>query len=65
MESPQGTRRPPQTAQRSYGSFPRSFGLPDGVEAANVGAEFKDGILLVHLPKTDKSKPQTVDVKVL
>lgn len=51
--------------ERSYGSFLRSFGLPEGVDATNVGAEFKDGLLLVRLPKTEKAKPQTVDIKVL
>jgi HSP20 family protein len=51
--------------ERSYGSFLRSFGLPEGVDPANVAAEFKDGLLLVRLPKTEKAKPQTVDVKVL
>jgi HSP20 family protein len=51
--------------ERAYGSFLRSFGLPEGVDPANVAAEFKDGLLLVRLPKTEKAKPQTVDVKVL
>jgi HSP20 family protein len=50
--------------ERAYGSFLRSFGLPEGVDPANVAAEFKDGLLFVRLPKTAKTKPQTVDIKV-
>lgn len=50
--------------ERSYGSFMRSFILPEGVSAEKVNAEFKDGILKVHLPKDEKAKPKTLDVKV-
>ncbi len=50
--------------ERSYGSFLRSFTLPDGADSAKVTAEFKDGVLQVRLPKTEKAQPKTVDVKV-
>jgi HSP20 family protein len=50
--------------ERSYGNFLRSFTLPDTVEGAKVNAEFKDGVLKVHLPKTEKAKPKSVEVKV-
>jgi HSP20 family protein len=50
--------------ERSYGSFLRSFTLPDNVDASKVQAEFKDGVLNVHLPKAPASKPKTVEVKV-
>jgi HSP20 family protein len=50
--------------ERSYGSFMRSFTLPDGTDAAKVKAEFKDGILRVHLPKDEKAKPRSIEVKV-
>ena len=51
--------------ERFYGSFSRSFALPDNVDTANVRAESKDGVLLVHIPKKAQSKPQpiTIDVK--
>jgi HSP20 family protein len=52
------------TVERSYGKFVRQFALPTEVEAANVQAEFKDGMLNVHLPKTAAAKPKTIDVKV-
>lgn len=50
--------------ERSYGSFIRSFTLPYDVAADKVSAEFKDGVLLVHLPKTDVTKPKSVQVAV-
>jgi HSP20 family protein len=51
--------------ERAYGSFGRSFSLPADVSPAKVSAEFKDGVLTVHLPKTEKAKPQQVEVKVV
>jgi len=50
--------------ERSYGAFLRSFDIPDGVDADRVRAEFKDGMLSVHLPKTEKAKAKVIDVKV-
>jgi HSP20 family protein len=50
--------------ERAYGSFVRNFSLPDDVSAAKVTAEFKDGVLTVHLAKTEKPKPQQIEVKV-
>jgi HSP20 family protein len=50
--------------ERSYGNFLRSFTLPDGADGSKVNAEFKDGVLRVHLPKSEKAKPKTVEVKV-
>jgi HSP20 family protein len=50
--------------ERSYGNFLRSFTLPDGADGSKVNAEFKDGVLKVHLPKGEKAKPKTVEVKV-
>ena len=50
--------------ERSYGSFVRRFSLPDLVDAAQVQAVFKDGILMLHLPKSEKAKPKAIEVKV-
>lgn len=50
--------------ERGYGSFVRSFVLPDVADAAKVTAEFKDGVLRVHLPKTDIARPRQIEVKV-
>ncbi len=50
--------------ERSYGSFLRTFTLPDNVDDTKVRAEFKDGVLNVYLPKTEKAKPRSIEVKV-
>lgn len=50
--------------ERAYGSFGRTFALPDDVSPAKVSAEFKDGVLTVHLLKDEKAKPQQIEVKV-
>jgi HSP20 family protein len=50
--------------ERSYGNFLRSFALPDAADGAKVNAEFKDGVLKVHLPRSERARPKAVDVKV-
>lgn len=50
--------------ERAYGNFYRSFALPDAADGSKVSAEFKDGVLEVHLPKSEKAKPKAVEVKV-
>src|SRR5204862_5502697 len=50
--------------ERSYGNFLRSFTLPDDSDDTKVNAEFKDGVLLVHLHKNEKAKPKSIEVKV-
>jgi HSP20 family protein len=50
--------------ERAYGRFGRSFSIPDDASPAKVSAEFKDGVLTVHLAKDAKAKPQHIEVKV-
>ena len=50
--------------ERSYGSFLRSFALPDNVDESKVKADYKDGMLTLMLPKSEKAKPRAVEVKV-
>ena len=50
--------------ERSYGSFVRSFTLPDYVDDTKARAEFKEGILNLHLPKSERTKPKAIEVKV-
>ena len=49
--------------ERSHGSFVRSFTVPEDADSGKVGASFKDGLLIVTLPKSEKAKPLSVDVK--
>jgi len=50
--------------ERHYGKFERTFGLPDTVEADKVSAKYKDGVLALTLPKTEKAKPKEIAVEV-
>jgi HSP20 family protein len=50
--------------ERSYGTFVRSFTMPDYVDDGHLRAEFKNGVLGVHLPKSEKAKPKSIEVKV-
>ena len=50
--------------ERAYGSFVRNFSLPDDASPGKVTAQFKDGVLTVHLAKTEKPKPQQIEVEV-
>ena len=50
--------------ERAYGSFTRSFTLPNTVDAGKVSAEFKNGVLTVKLPFKDEAKPRTINVDV-
>jgi len=48
--------------ERAYGSFVRSFALPDGTDGTKVDAEFKEGLLSVRVLKTEKTKPKSVPI---
>lgn len=50
--------------ERSYGSFARTFALPDDGDAAKVNAEFKDGMLKVRIAKSEAARPRQIEVKV-
>jgi len=48
--------------ERSYGSFSRSFRLPDNVNSAKAKAEFKDGVLEIRLPKSKAGKQKKIAI---
>jgi HSP20 family protein len=50
--------------ERCYGSFFRSFRMPDDVDETTVKAEFKNGLLNVIMPKSGKNKAKSIDVPV-
>lgn len=50
--------------ERAFGTFTRTFELPMDANAAKIVAEFKDGILKVHLPKSEEAKPRAIEVKI-
>ena len=50
--------------ERSYGSFSRSFSLPNTVNTDQIKADYRNGVLTVTLPKREESKPKQVKVSV-
>ena len=50
--------------EREYGKFVRRFALPTEIDASKLAAEFKEGVLNVHLPKSPSGKPKAISVKV-
>jgi len=50
--------------ERYYGKFARSFTLPPYVDASKIAAEYKDGILTLHLPKKPETQPRQIEVRV-
>jgi HSP20 family protein len=50
--------------ERSYGNFRRSFTLPEDADSTQVTAEFRDGVLKVHLPTTPIARSKAIEVKV-
>jgi HSP20 family protein len=50
--------------ERSYGTFSRSFTLPNTVDPSKVSAEYKNGVLTVKLPFREEARPRTINVEV-
>jgi len=50
--------------ERFFGTFERAFTVPKDADATKIMAEFKDGVLQVHLPKSPAAKPKPIEVKV-
>jgi HSP20 family protein len=50
--------------ERGYGTFNRSFTLPNTVDASKVAAEYRNGVLIVKLPFREEAKPRTINVEV-
>ena len=50
--------------ERTYGTFHRSFTLPNTVDTSRIGAEFKNGVLTVKLPFREEARPRTINVDV-
>jgi len=50
--------------ERNYGSFVRSFAVPNTFDTDNIAAQFKNGVLTVTLPKKEAAKPRQVKIEV-
>lgn len=50
--------------ERPRGKFLRTFSVPGSVDQAKIGAEYKDGVLQISLPKHSEQKPKKIDIKI-
>ena len=50
-------------AERTYGSFSRSFQLPTKVDSDKINAEYKNGVLHLSIPKVEEAKPRNIQIK--
>ncbi len=53
-----------QRVERRFGSFSRSFTLPASLDAGQITASYKDGVLTIRLPRREEAKPKQVTVSV-
>ena len=51
-------------AERPRGKFLRTFSVPGSVDQGKIGAEYKDGVLQIRLPKRSEQKPKKIDIKI-
>ncbi len=59
-EGEEGSRY--HVVERSYGSFTRSFQLPHGLDEDKIEADYENGILSVHIPKTALPQPKKIQI---
>lgn len=52
-------------AERSYGSFTRTFTLPEGIDPGNIEANLRDGVLTLMVPKKETEQPRKISLKGL
>ena len=50
--------------ERTYGAFMRSFSLPNSVSSENIRADYRNGVLTLHMAKREESKPKQIKVSV-
>ena len=48
--------------ERRFGTFTRTIGLPQGVNEEHIRAEFRDGVLEIHVPKPEQQKPRRIQI---
>jgi HSP20 family protein len=48
--------------ERAYGKFQRVFSLPADVDSDKINADFKDGLLIIEVPKPEKKKPKNITI---
>jgi HSP20 family protein len=58
----EGKENAPSMLGRAYGSFNRSYTLPDSVDGENLSAHLADGVLTIRIPKHAKAKPKKIPI---
>jgi HSP20 family protein len=48
--------------ERTFGAFDRTLSLPIRLDPNNIKAEYRDGILAIHLPRSERDKPRTIKI---
>ena len=48
--------------ERRFGTFTRSVGLPQGIDEGSIRADFKDGVLEIHVGKPEEVKPRRIEI---
>ncbi len=51
-------------SERPRGKFLRTFSVPGSVDQAKIGADYKDGVLQIRLPKRSEQKSKKIDIKI-
>jgi HSP20 family protein len=51
-------------SERPRGRFLRTFSVPASVDQSKIGAEYRDGVLQIRLPKRSEQKPKRIDIKI-
>jgi HSP20 family protein len=49
--------------ERAFGTFHRTFTLPDAVDAERIEAAYDNGVLTIHVPKTETSTRRQIEIK--
>ncbi len=61
-ERKEGDENRYQVIERSYGTFMRTFQLPQGVDEEQVKADFENGVLTIHIPKAALPQPKRIQI---
>jgi HSP20 family protein len=54
-----------QVVERTYGTFMRTFQLPQGVDENQIKADFENGVLTIHIPKAALPQPKRIRIAVM
>ena len=62
LERKEGDETRFQVVERTYGSFMRTFQLPQGIDEDQIKAEFNNGVVALHIPKAALPQPKRIEI---